>query len=89
MLFGLGDMSAQYTRGEYKGRDFTSDVMGKLMDVLPLSIESNATDNLVEAATRTFTPDMISPITEAYLFYSSPILSNSLIIISFVFLACS
>lgn len=68
MLFGLGDMSAQYTRGEYKGRDFTSDVMGKLMDVLPLSIESNATDNLVEAATRTFTPDMISPITEAYLF---------------------
>ena len=29
MLFGLGDMSAQYTRGEYKGRDFTSDVMGK------------------------------------------------------------
>lgn len=68
MLFGLGDMSAQYTRGEYKGRDFTSDVMGKLMDVLPLSIESNATDNLVEAATRTFTPDMVSPITEAYLF---------------------
>ena len=68
MLFGLGDMSAQYTRGEYKGRDFTSDVMGKLMDMLPLSIESNATDNLVEAATRTFTPDMISPITEAYLF---------------------
>ena len=68
MLFGLGDMSAQYTRGEYKGRDFTSDVMGKLMDVLPLSIESNATDNLVEAATRTFTLDMISPITEAYLF---------------------
>lgn len=68
MLFGLGDMSAQYTRGEYKGRDFTSDVMGKLMDVLPLSIESNATDNFVEAATRTFTPDMISPITEAYLF---------------------
>lgn len=68
MLFGLGDMSAQYTRGEYKGRDFTSDVMGKLMDVLPLSIESNATDNLVEVATRTFTPDMISPITEAYLF---------------------
>lgn len=68
MLFGLGDMSAQYTRGEYKGRDFTSDVMGKLMDVLPLSIESNATDNLVEAAIRTFTLDMISPITEAYLF---------------------
>lgn len=68
MLFGLGDMSAQYARGEYKGRDFTSDVMGKLMDVLPLSIESNATDNFVEAATRTFTPDMISPITEAYLF---------------------
>lgn len=66
MLFGLGDMSAQYTRGEYKGRDFTSDVMGKLMDVLPLSIESNATDNLVEAATRIINPrHMIYHFTEA------------------------
>lgn len=67
-FYGLGDMGAQYMRGEYKGRDFASDVMGKLMDMLPLGIESDASDNLAEAAARTFTPDMVSPITEAYLF---------------------
>ena len=30
-LYGLGDMSAQYLRGEYKGRSFTADDTASLL----------------------------------------------------------
>ena len=66
-LYGLGDMSAQYLRGEYKGRSFTADVTGRMMTLLPFSFEAEGSDNWLETAIRVFTPDMFTPITDAYL----------------------
>lgn len=66
-LYGLGDMSAQYLRGEYKGRSFTADVTGRMMTLLPFSFEAEGSDNWLETAIRIFTPDMFTPITDAYL----------------------
>ena len=68
VLYGLGDMAAQYQHGEYKGRDFAGDVVGKLMELFPLDVEGSSSDNAVESALKAFTPDAISPLLDTYWF---------------------
>ena len=68
VLYGLGDMAAQYQHGEYKGRDFAGDVVGKLMELFPLDVEESSSDNAVESALKAFTPDAISPLLDTYWF---------------------
>ena len=75
ILFGAGDMFAQASRGEYKGRDFTSDMMAKIMEFSPKSFEGNLSgmsrglaDSPLDLIMKNFTPDAVRPIVDALYF---------------------
>lgn len=63
-IFGAGDMLAQYMRGEYKGRSFSEDLVGKLLDILPHNFVGEGTDNVVQ----NMLPDASRPFVDAYWF---------------------
>ena len=75
ILFGAGDMFAQASRGEYKGRDFTSDMIAKIMEFSPKSFEGNLSgmsrglgDNPLDLIMKNFTPDAVRPVIDALYF---------------------
>lgn len=72
IFLGLGDMFAQYVRGEYNGRNFPADVVGKMMDFLPMNFLGSKTQDsdyfTVGNIARQFIPDYISPVTDALIY---------------------
>lgn len=75
IFYGLGDMAAQFLRGEYKGRDFGSDVVGKLMELSPKSFEGNISginkgeeENIIGLGLKNFSPDAVRPFLDALYF---------------------